>query len=253
MRCTGPSELRASCFIRVDLPQPGPLLMRYSCISGSCPSSWKYPRNPAGVVVPRKKSTGGQGLQGVGSRGVQDGGVLVAKDYAVQAVGVAGAVDALDRPCRELGQLLHHGGLAAARAAFDEIQLHPGLLPQLPEIPLKTGGGGGAEKEIDGLRTLYFHSRTPRFWHKVCKSGAECHKNACRRGKAGRNAGRMPGAPAAAQAMERRILPQRGLTARLGRCAGTLRGSCPAGPQNPRRQPACSGAGAAGPQGGRCP
>src|SRR5699024_8854870 len=161
---------------------------------------------------------------------------------AVQAVGVAGAVDALDRPCRELGQLLHHGGFAAARAAFDEIQLHPGLLPKLPEIPLKTGGGGGAEKEIDGLRTLYFHSRTPRFWHKVCKSGAECHKNACRRGKDGRNAGRMPGAPAAAQAKKRRILPQKGLTARRDRCAGTLRGSCPAGPQNPRRPPACSGA-----------
>ena len=50
------SALRASRFIRVDLPQPGPLLMRYICIPGSRRRGSKYPLNPAGVVVPKKKS-----------------------------------------------------------------------------------------------------------------------------------------------------------------------------------------------------
>ena len=165
---------------------------------------------------------GGQRLQGVGRGGVQDGGIFIAKDHPVQTVRVAGTVDALDRPCRKLGQLFHHGGFAAAGPALDEIELHPGLLPQLPEIALEPGRGGGAEKEIDGLRRLYFHSRTPRFWHKVCKSEAECHKNG-----------------------RKEWLKDK--------CAGTLRRFCPAGRQNPQRRRVCSGAAAAGPPGGRCP
>lgn len=35
------SALTASRFISVDLPQPGPLLMRYICIPGSCRSGSK--------------------------------------------------------------------------------------------------------------------------------------------------------------------------------------------------------------------
>ena len=161
-----------------------------------------------------------QRLHGVGGCGIQDGGLLVAEDHPVQAIGVTGAMDALDRPLGELGQLFHHGGLAAARAAFDQIELHARLLAQFPKIAVEPGRRCGSKEKIDGLRMICFHSRTPRFWHKVCKSEAECHKS---RAKI------------------------------RDRCAGKAPRSYPAGPQNPQKRPVCSGAGGAEPPDGRSP
>ena len=85
-------------------------------------------------------------LQNVGRSGVHDGSALVEEDDAVQTVGVAGAVDALDGLALLLGlegQPLHQSRFAAARPAFDEIHLHPRFPPQRLKIPFEPGGGGG--------------------------------------------------------------------------------------------------------------
>ena len=65
--------------------------------------------------------TGRIWLYGVGRGGIYDGPALPNKDHAVKAVRVAGAVDALHRFTLldgPAGQLLHQGGLAAARPCF---------------------------------------------------------------------------------------------------------------------------------------
>ena len=85
-------------------------------------------------------------LQNVGRGGVHDGSVLVEEDDAIQTVGVAGAVDALDGLALLLGlegQPLHQSRFAAAWPAFDEIHLHPRFPPQRLKIPFEPGGGGG--------------------------------------------------------------------------------------------------------------
>ena len=85
-------------------------------------------------------------LQNVGCGGVHDGSALVEEDDAVQTVGVAGAVDALDGLALLFGlegQPLHQSRFAAARPAFDEIHLHPRFPPQRLKIPFEPGGGGG--------------------------------------------------------------------------------------------------------------
>ena len=99
-------------------------------------------------------------LHNVGGRGVHDGGAPLQKDDAVQAVGVAGAVDALDGFALLLGflcQLLHQGGFAAAGPAFDEVHLHPGLAPEGLKIALEPGGCGGPEEKIGGCVWSFCH------------------------------------------------------------------------------------------------
>ena len=112
-------------------------------------------------------------LHDMGCGGVHDGGALVEKDDAVQTVGVAGAVDALDRLPLLLGldgQPLHQRRFAAARPAFDEIHLHPRFPPKRLKIALESGGGGGAQKEINRIAAYSIHTQTPHFCYRVCKN-----------------------------------------------------------------------------------
>ena len=112
-------------------------------------------------------------LHDMGCGGVHDGGALVEKDDAVQTVGVAGAVDALDGLPLLLGldgQPLHQRRFAAARPAFDEIHLHPRLPPKRLKIAFEPGGGGGAQKEINRIAAYSIHTQTPHFCYRVCKS-----------------------------------------------------------------------------------
>ena len=112
-------------------------------------------------------------LHDMGGGGVHDGGALVKKDDAVQTVGVAGAVDALDRLPLLLGldgQPLHQRRFAAARPAFDEIHLHPRFPPKRLKIALEPGGGGGAQKEINRIAAYSIHTQTPHFCYRVCKN-----------------------------------------------------------------------------------
>ena len=98
--------------------------------------------------------TGGVRLHRVGCGGVQNGLPLFREDDAVEAVGVAGAVDLLDAFTLLFGSLcdvLHQGGFAAARPAFDEIELHPRFVPQRLKIALEPGGRGGSEEKIDRI------------------------------------------------------------------------------------------------------
>ena len=69
-----------------------------------------------------------------------------------------------------LGQMLHQGGFAASRPAFDEKHLHPGLPAQRFKITLEARRCGGPQKEIGGTALDGFHIRTPHFCFRVCKN-----------------------------------------------------------------------------------
>ena len=69
-----------------------------------------------------------------------------------------------------LGQMLHQGGFAASRPAFDEKHLHPGLPAQRLKITLEARRCGGPQKEIGGTALDRFHIRTPHFCFRVCKN-----------------------------------------------------------------------------------
>ena len=115
---------------------------------------------------------GGIRLHHMGRSGVHDGLVPRGQDDAVQAVGVAGTVDALHGLALLFGgagQPLHQGGFAAAGAAFDQVHLHPGFTAQRLKIALEPGGRGRAQEKIHGNRSCVFHSVTPLFCFRVCK------------------------------------------------------------------------------------
>ena len=69
-------------------------------------------------------------------------------------------------------QTLHQSRLAAARPAFEQHQLHPGLPAQRRKVALEPGGRCSAQKEIHRRMHRTFHTKTPRFCFTVCKSGA---------------------------------------------------------------------------------
>ena len=118
---------------------------------------------------------GGFRLHHMGRGGVDDGTLLAQKHHPVQTVGVTGAVDALDRfafVLRSARQPLHQSRLAAARPAFEQHQLHPGLPAQRRKVALEPGGRCSAQKEIHRRMHGTFHTKTPRFCFTVCKSGA---------------------------------------------------------------------------------
>ena len=69
-----------------------------------------------------------------------------------------------------LGQMLHQGGFAASRPAFDEKHLHPGLPAQRFKITLEARRCGGPQKEIGRTALDRFHIRTPHFCFRVCKN-----------------------------------------------------------------------------------
>ena len=118
---------------------------------------------------------GGFRLHHMGRGGVDDGAFLPQEHHPVQTVGVAGAVDALDRFALILcgaRQTLHQSRLAAARPAFEQHQLHPGLPAQRRKVALEPGGRCSAQKEIHRRMHGTFHTKTPHFCFTVCKSGA---------------------------------------------------------------------------------
>ena len=183
-------------------------------------------------------------LHNVGGRGVHDGGTLGQKDHAVQAVGVAGAVDALDGFALLLGflrQLLHQRGFAAPGPAFDEVHLHPGLTPQRLKIALEPGGRGGPEEKIGGRVWSLRHKEHLAFALGYAK--CECGDTKPLR--------RFAPAPLAGEPSIRPALQAERFN--FNKYARRPRESYPAGPQNRQRPRACSGAGAAGRRGGRCP
>ena len=105
---------------------------------------------------------GGIRLHHMRCGGVEDGGVLLQKHHAVQAVGVAGTVDLFNGLallfCR-LGQPLHQGRFAAARPAFDEIHLHPRFPPQRLKITFEPGGRRGPKEKINGIVSKIRHGK----------------------------------------------------------------------------------------------
>ena len=118
--------------------------------------------------------------------GVEDGGVLLQKHHAVQAVGVAGTVDLFNGLallfCR-LGQPLHQGRFAAARPAFDEIHLHPRFVAQRFKIALEPGGRRGPKEKINGIVSKIRHGK-----HLTFALGyAKCGVNATRKGTSSYN------------------------------------------------------------------
>ena len=118
---------------------------------------------------------GGFRFHHMGCGGVDDGAFLPQEHHPVQTVGVAGAVDALDGLAlllRGARQTLHQGRFAAARPAFEQYQLHPGLPAQRRKVALEPGGRCSAQKEIHRRMHGTFHTKTPRFCFTVCKSGA---------------------------------------------------------------------------------
>ena len=118
---------------------------------------------------------GGFRLHHMGRGGVDDGAFLPQEHHPVQTVGVAGAVDALDRFALILcgaRQTLHQSRLAAARPAFEQHQLHSGLPAQRRKVALEPGGRCSAQKEIHRRMHGTFHTKTPHFCFTVCKSGA---------------------------------------------------------------------------------
>ena len=124
--------------------------------------------------------TGRIRLYGVGRGGIYDGPALPNKDHAVKAVRVAGAVDALHRFTLldgPAGQLLHQGGLAAARPAFDQHHLHAGLPAQRLKIALEPGGGGGPQKEIDPVKRNTLHKKHLAFALKYAKKRRGVNEN----------------------------------------------------------------------------
>ena len=109
----------------------------------------------------------------MGRGGIDDGAFLVEEDDPVQTVRVAGTVDLFDALALllgGLGQMLHQGGFAASRPAFDEKHLHPGLPAQRLKITLEARRCGGPQKEIGGTALDRFHIRTPHFCFRVCKN-----------------------------------------------------------------------------------
>ena len=137
-------------------------------------AAWK---TGLGVVVETEDEdrTGSIRLHHMGRGGVDDGAFLPQEHHPVQTVGVAGAVDALDRFALILcgaRQTLHQSRLAAARPAFEQHQLHSGLPAQRRKVALEPGGRCSAQKEIHRRMHGTFHTKTPHFCFTVCKSGA---------------------------------------------------------------------------------